>query len=466
MDIEATLRGSLLGELNNHMNNYPAFIRPLLGMIIGAIIMQILNLIMRQAQSKAERARDNWDNFWSRFGRNRENSIVFNFEESKAEKENQVSCRYSPGFAELSSYVMNRVEKVGECYRIQGTLEGTYIPKLLQNHKLYSTCDIMIDMETESITIDNMKLLKSKIVMRSRTHTIADLTKTIKQIIDDVNMEVHDGSLWAFMISYSEDGMSTRRMKLQTHKNWDHLMLNTRQKNILYTYLNRFTDKSWYIQQGIPYKATFLLYGPPGTGKTTMIKVLAEQYKRHVVLFSLRGVKNSIFMDMFYNYRFKDNMDKFIFVFEDVDADTEAVWSRDFKNTLKPHSQKDGIVEDFTEKNLDKKILREGSDSKLDLATILQALDGVVENTGLMVVATTNHYERLDPAFIRRFHCRLELSYCCRETANMITFKYFRHHFTDEEWDKYHEKITKLTPNNMIELSLGSSSWEFFLNEL
>lgn len=469
MDIEATLRGSLLGELNNHMNNYPAFVRPLLGMVIGAVIMQILNLVMRKAQDKAEKARDNWDNFWRRFGRSRENSVVFYFEETKAEKETFVSPRYSSGFIEVASYVMGKVEQVGECYRIQDSCgtDGAYLAKFLQNHKLYPSCDIMIDMETDATSRDNVQLLKSKMVMRSRSHTIAELHKTIKKIIDEVTLNAHDGSIWAFMTSYdTENGISVRRMKLETHKTWDHLIMNTRQKNILYTYLNRFSDKSWYIQQGIPYKATFLLYGPPGTGKTTLIKVLAEQYKRHVVLFSLRGVKNNNFVDMFYNYRFKDNLDNFIFVFEDVDADTKAVWSRDFKNTIKP--KKDELPEDNDSlvNSAEMKVLRQGGDSKLDLATILQALDGVVENTGLMVVATTNHYERLDSAFIRRFHCRLELSYCCRETANMITFKYFGRHFTDEEWEKYHEKITKLTPNNMIELSLGSSSWEFFLNEL
>lgn len=102
----------------------------------------------------------------------------------------------------------------------------------------------------------------------------------------------------------------------------------------------------------------------------------------------------------------------------------------------------------------------------MTLATILQTLDGVIENTGLMIIATTNHYERLDPAFIRRFHCRMELTYCCRETAELITERFFKKKFTDEEWIRYKENVIQKTPNNLIELSMSSHSWEFFLNEL
>lgn len=474
MDIETILRGSLLGELNNPMNGYSVFSWLLLGVIAGIIIAQALNLVLRRTQKRVDRARYSWDNFWRSIGMMiiryfcrdfQENSIIFYFEESKAEKNNDVSSRSSPGFYEVTSYVMNQIEKPGECYKIQGTtLDGTYVAKSIQDYRLFPSCDIMVDMESFVNTNEQVMLMKSKLTIRSRTQTILELNRRIKQIVEDVTMEAHDGSLWAFMASYdAENGHLMRRMRLETHKSWEHLIMNTHQKSILYTYLNRFENKSWYIQQGIPYKATFLLYGPPGTGKTTIIKILAEQYKRHVVLFSLRDVKNSGFAEMFYNYRFKENMGKVIYVFEDIDADTEAVWSREFKKTLKPETENE---EDSTEKSKDKKVLREGNDSKLDLATILQALDGVVENTGLMVVATTNHYERLDPAFIRRFHCRLELSYCCRETANMIASKYFGRTFTDREWEDKEETITKLTPNNVIEKALGSQDWNFFLHEL
>jgi ATP-dependent 26S proteasome regulatory subunit len=40
-------------------------------------------------------------------------------------------------------------------------------------------------------------------------------------------------------------------------------------------------------------------------------------------------------------------------------------------------------------------------DDELDLAGLLNALDGVVDCPGRIVVMTTNHPERLDPALIR-----------------------------------------------------------------
>lgn len=461
MDIDTIIRSSVLGELNNHLGNYPSFVRPLLGMIVGALIMKFLNFIMRRSEEKAEKVRHNWDNFWLRFGRASENSMIFTYEELKAEKDTFITSRCSPGFPELASFVMNRVDKAGECYRLSYR-DDTYISKNIRNYRLYPECDIYVDMLTDSVIQDGVALLRSKMMLRSRSHSVQYLHKMIQQIIADVNLDSHDGSLWAYMVHFSEGSVQQRRMKLNTNKNWNHLIMNARQKNILYTYLNRFQDKSWYINAGIPYKATFLLYGPPGTGKTTIIKILAEQYRRHVVLFTLKSIKNGEFMEMFYDYRFRDNLDRFIYVFEDIDADTRAVWSRDFRDSMKPVRD----VEEDKVKVKESKLEDGNSSTELTLATILQTLDGVIENTGLMVVATTNHYERLDPAFIRRFHCRLELSYCCLETANMIAERFFDCNFSNEEWEQCGSFVEKKTPNNLIEIATSAQDWKFFLQEL
>lgn len=206
---------------------------------------------------------------------------------------------------------MNHITKVGECYRLNVRCpDDAYVAKSMINHLLYSKDDIYVDMDSFIKNDNNHTLIHSKIIIRSQTQTIAYLHKIVKNIIDEVNLSSHDGSLWAFMMSVNDNEVLTRQMKLNTNKNWNHLILTTRQKSILNNYLNCFQNKSWYLNTGVPYKATFLFYGPPGTGKTTLIKVLAEQYKRHVVLFSLKSMKNETFMDMFYDYRFKNNMDR------------------------------------------------------------------------------------------------------------------------------------------------------------
>jgi hypothetical protein len=467
MDVNMMIQGTIIGEMNRHLSNYPAFIRPLLGMIVGALLMRLLNTFLSRVEDKAEIFRDKWDSFWNHFGRNSENSLIFLYEDTKAEKESFTGNRCSPGFPELASFVMQQTDKAGECFRLSFR-EDTYIAKNLKNHRLYPDHDIFVDMDTTKNITDGVSLLRSKLIFRSRSYSIAELHKVIMKIIDDVNLNSHDGSLWGFMKDNIEGGYSFRRMKLNNNKNWDHLILNSQQRTILSTYLNRFQNKSWYLNMGIPYKATFLLYGLPGTGKTTIIKVLAEQYRRHVVLFSLKSLKNGEFKDLFYDYRFRNNMERFIYVFEDIDADTKAVWSREFKKSLKTNSveDKDKDIEKSLVKAPEEKSIEKNYDAELTLATILQTLDGVIENTGLMVVATTNHYERLDPAFIRRFHCRLELSYCCQETANMIAQRFFGRTFTSKEWETVGTFVEKKTPNTMIELAISSPHWDFFLQEL
>eukprot|EP01065_Artemidia_motanka_P047743 TRINITY_DN7548_c0_g2_i1.p1 TRINITY_DN7548_c0_g2~~TRINITY_DN7548_c0_g2_i1.p1 ORF type:complete len:620 (+),score=178.29 TRINITY_DN7548_c0_g2_i1:146-2005(+) len=76
----------------------------------------------------------------------------------------------------------------------------------------------------------------------------------------------------------------------------------------------------------------------------------------------------------------------------------------------------------------DKKSIWEEKD-KLNLAGLLNVLDGVVDTPNRIVVMTTNHPEKLDPALVRpgRINKRLFLGYLrCEQAAEMI-----RHYFDE-----------------------------------
>merc|ERR1711918_205363 len=71
--------------------------------------------------------------------------------------------------------------------------------------------------------------------------------------------------------------------------------------------------------------------------------------------------------------------------------------------------------------------LKELDDDKLDLAGLLNVLDGVVDTPNRIVVMTTNHPEKLDPALLRpgRVNLKLYLGYIEFPEALQMIDHYF-----------------------------------------
>jgi len=85
-------------------------------------------------------------------------------------------------------------------------------------------------------------------------------------------------------------------------------------------------------------------------------------------------------------------------------------------------------------------------DDKLDLAGLLNVLDGVVDSPGRIFIMTTNHPERLDPALIRpgRVNRKLMLDYMTVDSIALI----LAHYFNDDEplEDKHIQRLTRRFP--------------------
>jgi len=128
-------------------------------------------------------------------------------------------------------------------------------------------------------------------------------------------------------------------------------------------FANFFSSREMYEKYRIPWKRGVLLIGPPGNGKTHTVKALINRSKQpclYVKSFS-------------------------------------ACWGTD----------QDRIREVFkrARKTIPSIIVLEDLDSLIDKnnrAFFLNELDGFAENTGVVVLATTNHPEKLDPAILDR----------------------------------------------------------------
>ena len=259
-------------------------------------------------------------------------------------------------------------------------------------------------------------------------------------------------------------GPAYKRYKLSEEKSFDSLFFP--QKKLLLELLENFQQKRGKFGiPGFPHKLGLLLHGPPGTGKTSLIKALAQHTGRSIVAVPLGRIKtNQQLMDCIFDQAFrvpgeelpiKLNFGEVIFVMEDVDACTDVVLKRDRHGgqggggAASAAAAEDddgdglGMSDDLMmlmamlQSQNEVSVVGSGSGGgggggggggsggafapykpedktdKLNLSGMLNVLDGVVDCPNRIVVMTSNHPEKLDPALIRpgRVNLKLYLGY-------------------------------------------------------
>lgn len=197
-------------------------------------------------------------------------------------------------------------------------------------------------------------------------------------------------------------------------------------------FMNR---RDWYDRKGVPWTLGLTIWGTPGCGKTSTIKAIANMTGRHIFNISLANVTTrEMLKDLFYNdeVRVTNNgrtdilhipIAKRLYVIEDIDAMESVVLRRDgtveaekaakakqevelqLQNVRR--SQEAGgtlTLQDMFEFQR-KKEEAEGTKDALDLATMLNVFDGIRETPGRVIILSTNHPRRIDPALLRPGRC-------------------------------------------------------------
>lgn len=157
-----------------------------------------------------------------------------------------------------------------------------------------------------------------------------------------------------------------------------------------------------YARRGRVHKRGYLLYGVPGTGKTQLALWLAGQTQRNVSLMVSNDISDAEFLNLVSSLPRRS-----ILLLEDVDTvlgnDRPAVKGKR-KNQEEPSERKG-----------------------LSLGFLLNVLDGVLSTEGQVIVMTTNHPEKLDPALIRpgRTDYRVEIPTLDKPSLEAMYTSYF-----------------------------------------
>ncbi len=131
-----------------------------------------------------------------------------------------------------------------------------------------------------------------------------------------------------------------------------------------------FQREEWFHAHNLPYRRGYLFYGPPGNGKTQTIRVMASH--PHIQPFAIH------LSDC------EAESSDLLRLFEMASDSTPALI----------------ILED-----LDRAFPTEGKQTrerKVSFQTLLNCLDGVGSQDGVIVVATANNPTHLDPAILKR----------------------------------------------------------------
>lgn len=163
-----------------------------------------------------------------------------------------------------------------------------------------------------------------------------------------------------------------------------------------------------------------LLYGPGGTGKSTIARYLAMKLGRTLILTGANDLEEVIDYAKDRSSGRTGNGEKFIILIEDIDfkfIDRRKLAKKkpEPSEETKPKAEDEDDDDDDDEAEA----ISFGGAIMHRTDTLFQLLDGVLSDSNLMVVATTNYFDRLDPALIRdgRFDHKIEVLGLSREDA-------------------------------------------------
>ncbi len=190
--------------------------------------------------------------------------------------------------------------------------------------------------------------------------------------------------------------------------------------------IDKLNDTAYYTRNGLKRKLGYLFHGQPGTGKTMMVSKMALYDKRHVLEIPFSVIKKR---EEFINLMSTDEINgipidkkKLIIMFDEIDIGIKKFDHGDLDNETnnKKFSNTTIISVGGNDHASDK------NDSAIQLDTILSQLDGVTNYDGLIIVATTNNKDRLDPALCREMRLTpLEFSALRREDVVGIIERFY-----------------------------------------
>lgn len=213
------------------------------------------------------------------------------------------------------------------------------------------------------------------------------------------------------------------------------VVLDERQKEMfvddIRDYLETDTRK-WYADRGIPYRRGYLLHGPPGTGKSSLSFAVAGKFGLKIYVLSLASKSLT---EEGLAVLFEALPRKCVVLLEDVDT----------VGIARVQKKEETSVESTDKTTANKE--EETSKKGVSFSGLLNAIDGVASHEGRILILTTNHPEKLDPALVRpgRVDMKIEFTLAGNDAIGGLFERMFEDYSTSASYLR--PSLSSLTPS-------------------
>lgn len=282
------------------------------------------------------------------------------------------------------------------------------------------------------------KVIKTTLDIFSNTISSSELIKFIEKCDTDYSKFLKEKSLKDQLYIDISWNIKEKECIFESCKWTSNINFNNKffeNKELIINKLNFFLEnKKWYQEQGIPHTIGLLLEGEPGCGKTSFIKSIANLTGYHILNFKLceqfdfKELERIIFNEQIS----KDliiPLNKRLIILEDIDCMIDIVKTRkesvidneldslemqqkeesqetpdskiESKKTQKTITDLQITKKDDSITSVIQKMMKKDDLVNNNLSYLLNILDGIKESQDRIIIMTTNHVEKLDPALIR-----------------------------------------------------------------
>jgi ATP-dependent Zn protease len=199
----------------------------------------------------------------------------------------------------------------------------------------------------------------------------------------------------------------------QLYETFDNLI--TEHSEIFVKDIDKLNDLNYYKKRGLRRKLSYLLYGIPGSGKTASVISMALYDKRHIIEIPFELIVTKYDLDYIFDITsiggIEINKNEVIFLFDEIEKNFDII------NKL--NNDENQTIEELKQ--------------NLNIGYILSKFDGICNYEGLILIATANNIDNLDPALHRDMRLTKKFfTYLRREDVIKILNKYYEIEINDQ----------------------------------